>query len=114
MKTIHPKTKKASEQRLPNIHPGKILLEEFMAPLSISQARLAEATGLPPSRVHDLVRQKRGITADGAMRLSKCFGVSAEFWLNLQSHYDLEEVRRAGSQAFDAIPLLNPAVVNAA
>lgn len=108
MKTRTRKTA-APPELLPNIHPGKILLEEFMLPLGISQARLAEASGLPPSRVNDLVRQRRGITADSALRLARCFGVSPEFWLNLQSHFDLEEVRRAGPHAFDSIPLLNAA-----
>lgn len=114
MKTPVTRTKQSPQKLLPNIHPGKILLEEFMLPLAISQARLAEATSLPPSRVNDLIKQRRGITADSAMRLSRCFGVSAEFWLNLQSHFDLEEVRRAGSKAFDAIPLLNTTLANAA
>lgn len=85
-----------------------------MLPLGISQARLAEAAGLPPSRVNDLIKQRRGITADSALRLGKCFGVSAEFWLNLQSHFDLEEVRRAGPQAYNSIPLLNVSAANAA
>jgi len=75
------------------IHPGVILKEEFLKPLDISQNALARALKVPPRRVNEIVNQKRGITADTALRLSKYFGTSAEFWVNLQSKYELESTK---------------------
>lgn len=72
------------------IHPGAILLDEFLKPLKITQYRLAKDIGVPPRRINEIVHSKRSITADTALRLSKYFGNSAKFWLNLQNHYDLE------------------------
>lgn len=72
------------------IHPGEILLEEFLVPLNISQYRLAKDISVPPRRVNEIVHGKRSITADTALRLSRYFGLSERFWLNLQSRYDLE------------------------
>jgi addiction module HigA family antidote len=92
--------------RLPNIHPGEILVEEFLKPMGISQYRLAVVTGLPHSRVTDLVKQRRGVTADTALRFSRCFGTTPEFWLNLQHLYDITEARRENEDAYEAIPLL--------
>src|SRR5437868_10357613 len=77
-------------QKLPSIHPGEILSEEFLAPLAISQYRLAKETSVPPRRINQIVRGTRGITADTALRLSRYFGTSERFWLNLQARYDLE------------------------
>ena len=74
-------------------HPGEILLEEFMKPLGISQYRLAKDLGVPAMRVNKIVHEKRGISADTALRLSRYFGTSAEFWMNIQSHYDVEMAR---------------------
>jgi antitoxin HigA-1 len=76
--------------KLNNIHPGEILLEEFLLPLEISQYRLAKDIGIPQTRVSQIVNKTRRITADTAMRLSKYFGTSAKFWLGLQDDYDLE------------------------
>lgn len=81
-------------KRLPNIHAGEVLLEEFMTPLGISQNALARATGVPPRRINEIVLGKRGITADTALRLAAFFGTSEGFWLGLQADYDLEEARR--------------------
>lgn len=80
-------------KKLPNIHPGEILKEEFLDPLEISGYRLAKETGMPFTRVSEILRQKRRITADTALRLSAYFDTSAEFWLGLQIDYDLEEER---------------------
>ncbi|KAF1727840.1 addiction module antidote protein, HigA family [Pseudoxanthomonas mexicana] len=80
---------------LPNIHPGEVLLEEFLLPMGISQNALARAAGGPPRRVHEIVLGKRGISADTAVRLAAALGTSERFWLGLQADYDLEEARRA-------------------
>ena len=72
------------------IHPGEILMEEFLEPLQISQNRLAVAIGVPPRRINEIVHGKRRITADTALRLARYFGTTDRFWLNLQTRYDLE------------------------
>ncbi len=81
-------------KRLPNVHPGEILLEEFLVPLGISQNALARAAGVPPRRINEIVLGKRAVTADTALRLAAFFGTSEGFWLGLQADYDLEETRR--------------------
>lgn len=81
------------------IHPGEILLEEFLVPMEISQYRLAKDVHVPPRRINEIVHGKRAVTADTALRLSRYFGTTAEFWTNLQSAYDLDVVRQEiGSQ----------------
>lgn len=82
-------------KKLPNVHPGEILLEEFLSPLGISQNALARAAGVPPRRINEIVLGKRGISADTAVRLAVAFGTSERFWLGLQTDYDLEQARRA-------------------
>lgn len=77
-------------KKLPPIHPGEILLEEFLRPMGISQYRLARSISVPPRRINEIVHGKRNITADTALRLSHFFGTSERFWLNLQMRYDLE------------------------
>ncbi|MFH1596327.1 MAG: HigA family addiction module antitoxin [Pseudomonadota bacterium] len=77
-------------RKLAPVHPGEILLEEFMKPLGLSQNRLGRDLGVPPRRINEIVHGKRSITADTALRLSRYFGTSAEFWLGLQSDYDLD------------------------
>ena len=72
------------------IHPGEILLEEFLGPMGISQYRLAKDTSVPPRRINEIVHGKRGISADTSLRLARYFGTSDRFWLNLQTSYDLE------------------------
>jgi len=79
-----------SRRKLPPIHPGEILNEEFLSPLGISQYRLAKETTVPPRRINEIVRGQRAISADTALRLARYFGTSERFWLNLQSRYDLE------------------------
>ena len=79
-----------SKRDLPPIHPGEILLEEFLKPMGISQYRLAKDVSVDPRRINEIVLGKRSISADTALRLGRFFGISARFWLNLQSHYDLE------------------------
>lgn len=83
--------------RLPNIHPGEVLQEEFLAPLGISQNALARAIGVPPRRINEIVLGKRAVTADTALRLSRYFGTTAQFWMGLQTDYDLEEAARAAT-----------------
>lgn len=78
-----------TQKKLKPIHPGEILLEEFLQPMKISQYRLAIDINVPPRRINEIIHGKRGISANTALRLSKYFGNSAEFWLNLQTHYDL-------------------------
>jgi addiction module HigA family antidote len=76
---------------LTNITPGEILAEEFLKPMRITQYRLAKDIGVPPRRINEIVKGQRGITADTALRLGRYFGTSPEFWLNLQTHFDLEQ-----------------------
>ena len=78
------------KQLLPPIHPGEILLEEFLKPMGISQYRLAKDICVPPRRINEIVQGKRGITPDTALRLSRYFGLSERFWINLQTRYALE------------------------
>jgi addiction module HigA family antidote len=82
-------------KKLPNVHPGEVLLEEFLVPLGISQNRLAREIGVPPRRINEIVLGKRSVTPDTALRLSRYFGTSSRFWLGLQLDYDLEETERA-------------------
>ena len=78
------------KRELAPIHPGEILLEEFLNPMDISQYRLAKDINVDPRRINEIVHGERSITADTAFRLGRYFGMSPQFWLNLQSHYDLE------------------------
>lgn len=80
-------------EKLKNIHPGEILLEEFLKPMEITAYRLAKETFLPQTRISEIIKGNRRITADTALRFSKFFGNSAKFWLGLQDDYDLEEER---------------------
>jgi len=79
-----------SEQKLPPIHPGEILLEEFLKPMGISQYRLAKDISVPARRINEIVHGTRAITPDTALRLSRYFGLSERFWINLQARYNLE------------------------
>lgn len=80
-------------EKLPNIHPGEVLLEEFLKPMGISQNQIARDIGVPPRRINEIVLGKRSITADTALRLARYFGVSEGFWMGLQDEYELEEAR---------------------
>ncbi len=79
--------------KLANVHPGEILLEEFMKPFGLSQNGLARAIGVPPRRINEIVQGKRAVTADTALRLARYFGTSEAFWMGLQADYDVEEAR---------------------
>jgi antitoxin HigA-1 len=78
---------------MPPVHPGEILIEEFLKPLGITQYRLAKSIGVPQRRIGEIVAGKRAITADTALRFSRFFGTDAQSWMNLQAHYDLEVAR---------------------
>jgi len=90
-------------ERLPNIHPGEILREEFLNPLGITAYRLAKDIRVPATRIADILRGRRGISAETALRLSRYFGNSAQFWLNLQAHYELREARSRYASEVEAI-----------
>jgi antitoxin HigA-1 len=90
-------------ERLANIHPGEILLEEFLIPLEITAYRLSKDTEIPQTRISQIIKGKRRITADTALRLSSYFGNSAKFWLGLQDDYDIEEERESNIEIFDKI-----------
>jgi len=90
-------------KNLPNIHPGEVLLEEFLTPMGISQNALARAAGVPPRRINEIVLGKRGVTADTAVRLAAALGTSERFWLGLQADFDLEQAHRALGHAVQRI-----------
>jgi addiction module HigA family antidote len=85
--------KKMKKRDFPPIHPGEILVKEFLEPLGISQYRLAKDIGVTPRRINEIAHGRRAISADTALRLSQFFGMEAQFWLNLQSRYDMEVAR---------------------
>lgn len=91
------------KEKLSPIHPGEILQEEFLAPIAMSQYRLAKAIGVDPRRIHAIVHGQRAITAETALRLSRFFGTSAKFWLGLQSDYDLEVAQDRLGDKLDAV-----------
>jgi len=89
--------------KLENIHPGEILLEEFMKPLEITAYRISKDLGIPQTRISEIIKGRRRITADTALRLSKYFGNSAKFWLGLQDDFDIEEELNTSKQEFQKI-----------
>lgn len=86
-------TKSRKAKRMPPVHPGEVLREDLLKELGISEYRLAKDIGVPPLRINQIVKGKRAITADTALRLGRYFRTSAEFWMNMQAHYDLEVAR---------------------
>lgn len=88
-------------KKLQNVHPGEVLMEEFLEPFGISQNRLAREIGVPPRRINEIVLGKRSITPDTALRLSRYFGNSSRFWLGLQMDYDLEETEREKAEEIE-------------
>jgi addiction module HigA family antidote len=93
-----------TKEKLPPLHPGEVLMEEFLVPMGLSQNRLARELGVPPRRVNEIVLGKRRLTADTALRLARFFGMSPEFWLGLQMDYDLDVERdRLGSALEDQV-----------
>ena len=93
-------------EKLKNIHPGEVLSEDFLIPFGISAYKLAKDIGIPQTRISEILKGNRRITADTALRLSKYFGNSAKFWLGLQDDFDLEEEVNAKSDLIDCIPTI--------
>ena len=91
-------------KKLKNIHPGEVLQEEFLLPLEVSAYRLSKDIGIPQTRVSEIIKGNRRITADTALRLAQHFGTTAKFWLGLQDDYDIEEGYRVLGTAIDALP----------
>ncbi|QEP08280.1 MULTISPECIES: HigA family addiction module antitoxin [Glutamicibacter] len=85
------------------VHPGEVLMEDFIEAFGITQNKLAVSIGVPPRRINEIVHGKRAITADTALRLGRYFGIDPQFWLNLQSHYELELARDRVSEQIEAI-----------
>lgn len=98
-------------RNLKNIHPGEVLMEEFLLPLQITAYRLAKEIDIPQTRLSEILKGRRRITADTALRLSRYFGNSAKFWLGLQDDYDIEEEQHSKRKSFDSIV---PLKINAA
>ena len=97
-------------ETLKNIHPGEVLKEEFLVPLGITAYRLSKETFIPQTRISEILKGNRRITADTALRLSKYFGTSAKFWLGIQDDFDLEEENNSKKQDFENIkPVVNSA-----
>lgn len=94
-------------EKLKNIHPGEILLEEFILPMEITAYRLAKETFIPQTRISEIIKGKRRITADTALRFAKYFGTSAKFWLGLQDDYDLEEEKTQKEKELNDIKPMN-------
>ena len=100
---------KKPNSKLPPVHPGEVLLEEFMRPLGISQYRLAKDISVPARRINEIVHGQRGVSADTALRLARYFGTSDRFWLNLQARYDLElQKDRLGDRLQREVKVLAP------
>ena len=97
------------DDKIPPIHPGEILMEEFLVPMGVTQNRLAVSIGVPPRRINEIVHGKRRITADTALRLGRFFSMSAQFWINLEVRYDLEVEMDALGDALDSIQPLRTA-----
>ena len=95
-------------KKLKNIHPGEILKEEFLDPMGISVYRLAKETGLSQTRISQIIKKERSITAETALKIGKFFGTGPEFWMNLQTLYDLEEVSRQKAKEVAAIRVYSP------
>lgn len=93
--------------KLKNIHPGEVLKEEFLVPLGITAYKLSKDTFLPQTRISEILKGKRRVTADSALRFAKYFGTSAKFWLGLQDDYDLEEEGINKKRELDEIPKIN-------
>lgn len=91
------------EKIMPPVHPGELLREEFLGPMGITPYRLAKDIGVPVQRVHELVHERRGVTADTALRLSRYFGMSEGYWMNAQKHYELEVEKDRLGAALDRI-----------
>lgn len=93
-------------EALNNIHPGEVLMEEFLQPMGISAYRLAKETGIPQTRISEIIKGRRRVTADTALRFSKYFGTTPKFWLGLQDDYDIEEGQHLISEELNEIKTL--------
>lgn len=93
-----------NNDRLPNIHPGEILRLEFLEPMDITPYRLSKDIGVAQTRISEILAEKRSITADTALRLSRYFGNSPQFWLNLQTQYDLRQAQEENKEIYQQIP----------
>jgi addiction module HigA family antidote len=100
-------------KRISNIHPGEILLEEFLKPMGISAYRLSKETKIDQTRISEIIKGKRSISVDTALRFSKFFSNSPEFWINLQNHFDIEEKKRQMEQELKKIKSFIPQMINA-
>jgi len=99
-----------TEDKFPPLHPGEILLEEFLKPMGIRQYRLAKDISVPPRRINEIVHGKRAISPNTALRLSRYLGLSERFWVNMQAHYDLEiEKDKLGDRLETEVSVLTPA-----
>lgn len=92
-----------ADKLYPPIHPGELLMEEFIEPFGITQHKLAVSIGVPPRRINEIVHGKRAITADTALRLGRYFGIDPQFWLNLQSRFDIEVAQAHVAVEIEAI-----------
>ena len=100
------KSQTTTKRRLKNIHPGEVLQKDFLDEMEITAYRLSKAAGIPESRLSEILRGRRGITADTAIRLSKFFGTSASLWLGLQNDFDIEEAERSKARDYAKIKTL--------
>jgi addiction module HigA family antidote len=96
-------------RQLSNPHPGRLLRKFFLEPLGMTQSQLAAATGLPPSRITEVVKERRGITVDSAIRLARVLGPHPQFWLGLQADYDMEEAVKERGREYDSLKRFVPA-----
>ncbi len=99
-----------SKNLIPNIHPGEVLREEFLKPLEITPYGLAKATNIPATRVSEIIKERRGISADTALRFGKYFGTSAEFWLGLQKEFELRAARELKEHELAKIETYQPVI----
>jgi addiction module HigA family antidote len=100
-----------SSKKMAPIHPGEILKEEFLDEMGITQYKLAKDINVPARRINEIVHQKRAISADTALRLGRYFGMSAQFWINLQSHYDLEvQIDKLGTKLKTEVKIFSNAI----
>ena len=103
-----------TREKIPPVHPGEILLEEFLKPMGLSQNRLSLDLGVPPRRINEIVQGKRRVTADTALRLGRYFGMSPQFWLGLQMDYDLDyEADKLAGRLEREVRVYEPATINA-
>lgn len=92
-------------ERLPNVHPGEVLKEEFLSPMNVSAYTLAKEINVPETRISEIIHGKKAVTADTAIRFAKFFGTTAEFWLHLQNLYDLEKEEKLNAPEFEMIKM---------